>query len=131
MSYRILVVDDYPSAAQISCTLLELLGHVTRSARSGREALVIAAELQPQIGILDLGLPDISGFDVARGLRAALTGPLFLAALTGWAQPADRVRSIAAGFDCHILKPADGAKLRDIVKRAERKLNGGGGQARA
>ena len=121
MSYRILVVDDYPSAAQISCTLLELLGHVTRSARSGREALVIAAELQPQIGILD----------VARGLRAALTGPLFLAALTGWAQPADRVRSIAAGFDCHILKPADGAKLRDIVKRAERKLNGGGGQARA
>jgi CheY-like chemotaxis protein len=125
MSYRILVVDDYPSAAQIACMLLELLGHEARPAKSGREALALAPELAPQIVILDLELPDQSGFEVARALRVELPGPLFLAALTGSAHPEDRARSIAAGFDCHVLKPADGAKLRELVERADRKLSGG------
>lgn len=120
MSHRILVVDDYPSSAAITCTLLELLGHVTRFAHSGREALTLAAELLPDIVILDIGLPDLSGFEVARELRQRFRGqPLFLAALTGWGQPEDRVKAFASGFDMHVLKPADGAKLRNILKQAE------------
>ncbi|MEJ7601585.1 MAG: response regulator [Kofleriaceae bacterium] len=125
-AYRILVVDDYPSSAQITCTLLELLGHVTTSARTGKQALELGGSFQPDLVILDIGLPDISGFDVARALRSAAGNrKLFLAALTGWGQPEDRSRALAAGFDHHVLKPASAAKLRDILRRAELVLSAG------
>lgn len=118
--HRVLIVDDYPDAADVACTLLTMLGHECRSASNGREALEAARTLEPDIALLDIGLPDISGYEVANELRRAYAGkPLYLAAVTGWGSPADRVRAIAAGFDLHVLKPADGRTLRDILRLAE------------
>lgn len=119
--HRILVVDDYRESAEILCTLLESLGHTTRGATSGQAALAIAEVFDPDIAILDLDLPDISGLEVARELRVRFAGkPLYLAALTGSARPEDRERVEAAGIDCHVTKPATTRKLTEIVARAER-----------
>lgn len=119
--HRVLVVDDYPDSAETTCTLLELLGHECRFAVCGQDALVEAARFEPDIAILDLGLPDLSGYDLARELRKRLAGrPLYLAAVTGWGQPEDRARALAAGFDQHFLKPADRAKLSMILELADR-----------
>lgn len=118
--HRVLIVDDYPDAAEIACTLLSLEGHDCRSASSGGDAIAEAREFAPDIAILDIGLPDLSGYEVARVLRE-LAGerPLYIAAITGWGQPADRARAFAAGFDHHVVKPADRTKLREILDRAE------------
>jgi CheY-like chemotaxis protein len=118
--YRILVADDYPSAAQIICTLLTMLGHECRAVDSGAKALEEAKAFQPDVAILDIGLPDISGYDLARELRSMLGAKLFLAAVTGGGRAQDRARALAAGFDHHVLKPADVAKLEDILRRVER-----------
>jgi CheY-like chemotaxis protein len=118
---RVLVVDDYPDAAEVSAMLLELFGHDCRTAMTGEDALVQAAAFDPDIVILDIGLPDISGYDVARTLRAQHRDrPLYLAAVTGWGQPEDRVRALAAGFDVHVLKPTDGPKIQSILSLAVR-----------
>lgn len=117
---RVLIVDDYPDAAETACTLLSLLGHECRFATSGKDALIEAARFEPDVAILDLGLPDLSGFEVARELRRQFADkPLFLAAVTGWGQPEDRARSLAAGFDHHVLKPADRSKLTMIIQLAD------------
>lgn len=119
MTMRILIVDDYPTTAEISSAYFEALGHECRSATSGTEALEVAAIFDPHVVILDIGLPDLSGYDVARALRARANGRrLHLAAVTGWGTSHDRVRAFEAGFDQHILKPADGAKLRSILAAA-------------
>jgi len=116
---RVLVVDDYPDAAETACLLIGMLGHDCRAANSGNEALEEAARFDPEIVILDIGLPDMTGYEVARLLRERANGkPLHLAAVTGWGQPADRVRAYAAGFDQHILKPADAEKLKSILTAA-------------
>ncbi len=116
---RVLIVDDFPDSAEVSAMLLELFGHECRTAITGQDALTQAAAFDPDIVILDIGLPDISGYDVARTLRAqARDRPLYLAAVTGWGQPEDRVRALAAGFDLHVLKPTDGAKIQSILSLA-------------
>lgn len=118
---RVLIVDDYPDSAEISALLLTLYGHDCRIALTGQAALDQAAAFDPDIVILDIGLPDISGYDVAERLRARpRSQPLFLAAVTGWGQPEDRVRALAAGFDLHVLKPTDSDKIRQILTLAER-----------
>lgn len=119
--HRVLVVDDYPDSAETTCTLLAMLGHECRFAVCGKDALTEAARFEPDIAILDLGLPDLSGYELARELRRRLAGkPLYLAAVTGWGQPEDRARALAAGFDQHFLKPADRAKLSMILELADR-----------
>jgi CheY-like chemotaxis protein len=122
---RVLVVDDYPDSAEISSMLLTFYGHECRTAVTGQAALEQAAEFDPDIVILDIGLPDISGYDVARTLRARAGGrALYLAAVTGWGQPQDRVKALAAGFDQHVLKPIDASKILQILKLAtERTVN--------
>jgi len=118
--HRVLVVDDYVDAAEVTCMLLSILGHDCRNAATGGAALDEAARFEPHIVILDIGLPDISGYDVARELRIRAAGrPLYLAAVTGWGQPEDRARALEAGFDQHVLKPTDVAKLRSILTIAE------------
>jgi CheY-like chemotaxis protein len=102
--------------------LLTIYGHECRAARSGQEALEVADEFIPEVVILDIGMPDISGYDVARELRARANAQgrrLHLVALTGWGQPADRTRAFDAGFDQHVIKPADAAKLKQIIRIAE------------
>lgn len=116
---RVLVVDDYPDAADIACMLLTMHGHECRSVTTGQGALDEAARFDPDIVILDIGLPDISGYDVARELRRRAGRAIYIAAVTGWGQPADRLRAFAAGFDQHVLKPTDAVKLRSIVAAAQ------------
>jgi DNA-binding response OmpR family regulator len=116
---RTLVVDDFQDAALVTQMLLEMQGHTCRIAVSGGEALMVATEFDPELVILDLGLPDISGFEVARTLRARWGGkPLYLAAVTGWGDQQTRIRALAAGFDQHVLKPTDTQKLRGIMQSA-------------
>lgn len=118
--HRVLVVDDYPDAAEATCMLFTRLGHFCCSATSGERALDQARTFLPDVVILDLGLPDLSGYEVARTLRERHGRAVYLAALTGWGQPEDRVRAIDAGFDQHILKPATARILRDVIVAAER-----------
>lgn len=119
--FRVLIVDDYPDAAETACMLLTMLGHQCRFATCGKDALIEAARFMPDIAILDIGLPDLSGFAVARELRRQFDGkPLYLAAVTGWGQPEDRAKAFAAGFNHHVLKPADERKLMTILELAAR-----------
>lgn len=114
--HRVLVVDDYPDSAETSSLLLTILGHECRIAHSGSSALDQAAAFDPHIVILDIGLPDMSGYEVARQLRARSNGRrVHLAAVTGWGMPADQLRAFEAGFDQHVLKPTDSAKLKGIL----------------
>ena len=103
---RILVVDDDQDNASILSMLLENDGHDVRVATDGAGALEEARRATPELAILDLGLHDTSGLEVARELRRAAGGaPLVLAALTGWdgADVSEQCRE--AGFDCHLVKP--------------------------
>ena len=125
---RVLVVDDEVDAAYIVSVLIELQGHTCATALTGQDAIAMAATFDPQLAIIDIGLPDLSGFEVARALRAQpREGRLFLAALSGWGSDQDRKAALAAGFDQHITKPADLRKLRDILDRAQRQSVGSRG----
>lgn len=118
---RVLVVDDYHGSVEAARTLLELLGHECRAARTGAEALAMTESFDPQLVVLDLGLPDISGYDVARAIRARNRAPrVYIAALTGWDSSDDRVKSMAAGIDEHVTKPPRIDALQEILRTAAR-----------
>jgi DNA-binding response OmpR family regulator len=119
--HRVLIVDDFPDAAEATDMLFTRLGHSCRCAVSGEHALDQAREFLPDIVILDIGLPDLSGYEVARALRQGHGPGLYLVALTGWGQPEDRRRAIEAGFDQHIVKPATAQTLCELIAAAERR----------
>jgi CheY-like chemotaxis protein len=105
---RVLVVDDNVDAATMLATFLELSGHRTELAYTGADAVAAAARFQPDVLLLDIGLPDITGYEVARQVRALPdVGQATLVAVTGWGQAQDRQRAREAGFDLHLVKPAD------------------------
>lgn len=112
---RILVVDDNVDAAESLALLLELEGHELRTAHSGEAALVVIKEFLPHTVILDIGLPDMSGLEVAKTVRA---DPNFnntmLVALTGWGSEQDKEQTKAAGFDSHLTKPVEIEKLDQL-----------------
>jgi CheY-like chemotaxis protein len=116
---RVLVVDDFPDTARVSCTLLSLLGFETRSALSGASALEEAARFDPHVVLLDLDLPDIHGYDVARTIRKERGQVPYMAAVTGWSRPEKLRAALEAGFDQFVLKPTDGATLQRILQLAE------------
>jgi PAS domain S-box-containing protein len=114
---RVLIVDDNVDAADLLSEALAQLGHATRVAYDGEQALEIAAELHPEIAVLDIGLPGMSGFELADHLRHLTGETPRLIALTGYGQDADRRRSSEAGFDAHLVKPVDlGALVRVIAQ---------------
>jgi CheY-like chemotaxis protein len=118
--YRVLVVDDHPDTAEVLSVLFHMLGHETRCALRGRDALQLAREMDPDLILLDLGLPDITGYEVIRELRADPRGSdRFIAAVTGHARPSDMSRSALEGFDEHIVKPIDISKIRDVLRCAD------------
>jgi CheY-like chemotaxis protein/two-component sensor histidine kinase len=115
---RILVVDDNQDAADILADSLMLLGCEIRVAYDGPSALNIAAEFQPAVALLDIGLPVMDGYELARRLREQQPGPdLRLVAVTGYGQESDRRRSLSAGFDAHLVKPLDFDVLDSLIKR--------------
>jgi CheY-like chemotaxis protein len=117
-SKRVLVVDDNRDAADSLRMLLELDGHKVKTAYDGSDALAAAREFQPEVVLLDLGLPDMSGHDVARRMaQDPLHKDVTLAALTGWGQAEDRARSAEAGFKHHLVKPVQPDELRRVLSR--------------
>jgi signal transduction histidine kinase len=116
MSRRVLVVDDNVDAAESMALLLRVQGHEVRTAYEGRSALDAAAAFRPQVVLLDLGLPQMDGYEVARRLREQLpTNGMALVAVTGYGQDEDRRQTAAAGFDAHLVKPADVTKLGELL----------------
>jgi CheY-like chemotaxis protein len=106
--HRILVVDDNQDAADSLAMLLQQAGHLTRTVYNGEDALTASREFQPRVVCLDIGLPDTSGYEVAKILRReASASDLTLVALTGWGAEEDRAKARAAGFDVHLTKPVD------------------------
>jgi PAS domain S-box-containing protein len=105
---RVVLVDDNADAAASLSLLLQLAGHITEVAHTGPEALRLVAEFKPDIVLLDLGLPGMNGYEVARAIRARPElGRPFLVAVTGWGAPEDRLKSKEAGLDEHLTKPVD------------------------
>lgn len=114
--FRILVVDDYPAGAESLKMLLQEEGHEVETAESGMEALEKAEKFRPQIVLLDIGLPDLSGYEVAKRLRELpQTRNALLIALTGYGQSKDMELSQSTGFDHHLLKPVDFDKLLALL----------------
>lgn len=120
-SLRVLVVDDNLDQAQSAALLLRASGHEVQVAFSGTTALEVALEFQPNVVLLDIGLPEMDGYEVARHLRQnPQTKHVRLVALTGYGQDTDRQRSAAAGFDAHLVKPVDPRKLEGILSNVGR-----------
>ena len=115
---RVLIVDDNRDSADSLALLLEIEGHEIATAYTAHEALERAQSLKPQVILLDIGLPEINGYEIARRLRQMrdLDG-VCLIALSGYGQAEDRHRAHSAGFDDHLIKPADLAKLRSAIAR--------------
>ncbi len=115
-SRRILIVDDNVDAANSLSELLKMDGHETRPVFSAEEALSLADAFNPEIVLLDIGLPRMDGYEVARRLRLSpLHGRTTLIALTGYGQQEDLDRAQAAGFDAHLVKPVDLAALTKLL----------------
>jgi PAS domain S-box-containing protein len=112
---RILVIDDNRDAADSLATLLTMSGHEVRSAYDGQTGIDTAQDFRPDVVLLDIGLPKLNGYEVAKRIRAQRGKDVLLVALTGWGQDEDRKRSMAAGFDHHLLKPIDFADLFELL----------------
>jgi len=113
----VLVADDNEDAAWGVAKLLEISGYRTVTAAGGRRALQLAAELRPAVVLLDVGMPDMDGHEVARRLRAMDGGQsLVLLAMTGWGQESDVRRSLQAGFDTHLTKPVDPDQVAKLIE---------------
>jgi PAS domain S-box-containing protein len=117
-SRRILVVDDNRDSATTCGAFLESCGHDVQVTFSGRSALAIAEDFRPHVVILDIGMPELDGYEVARRLRARpWADSCQLIAVTGWGQGKDKELASAAGFDLHLTKPVDPAALEPLLAR--------------
>lgn len=115
-AYKIVVADDNRDAAGSLAVLLELAGHSVRVAYGGAEAIRTIEQFRPHAALVDIGMPDLDGYEVARSLRGSPAGrDLVLFALTGWGQQSDRERAIEAGFDRHMTKPVDPRHLQEAL----------------
>jgi signal transduction histidine kinase/CheY-like chemotaxis protein len=116
-SRKVLVVDDTPDAAASLAEVLRLRGHEVRVAGGGSAALEVVREFRPDVAFLDIGMPGMSGYELAGRLRGDLGG-VVLVAVTGWGQDEDRRRAKEAGFDHHLTKPADPKDVQAVLERA-------------
>jgi CheY-like chemotaxis protein len=116
---RILVADDSGDTLESLAMLLTLEGHSVYTASDGQQTLERAEQHRPDIALLDIGMPGLDGYEVARRIRAQPWGKhITLVALTGWGQESDRARSRDAGFDTHLVKPVDLDLLMELLARA-------------
>ena len=115
-SRRVLIIEDNDDTRQMLHAALELSGHVVREARDGATGLALAGEARPDVALIDIGLPDFDGYEVARRLRAAPEGRrMGLIALTGYGQAEDQQRAYDAGFDAHLTKPVAPEQLKHVM----------------
>jgi PAS domain S-box-containing protein len=116
-SLKILVADDNADAAESLSVLLEMVGHDVHVAGDGEEALEVARTVRPDLALLDIGMPKLNGYELARKLRAEHPREPVLVAITGWGQRDDLRRAAAAGFDFHLVKPVDPDELIKLITR--------------
>jgi CheY-like chemotaxis protein len=121
---RILIVEDHQDGATAEAALLRLFGHTVQIARTGIEGLEAARAEKPDVVLLDIGLPKMNGYDVARQLVNERTNgcPLVIA-VTGYGQEADRQRSAEAGIDLHLLKPVDHEQLVSTLREFQKSIH--------
>lgn len=113
---QVCVVDDNIDAAESLSLLFEAEGYAVHTAHNGLEGLAMAREVRPFLAILDIGMPGMSGYELAARLRGEFGDAIRLIAVTGWGQPNDVERALAAGFDNHFTKPADPGILLSLVR---------------
>lgn len=118
MRLRVLVTDDNRDNADSCAMLLQLSGHEVRTAYSGQEALTLGADFVPQLALIDISMPNMDGYEVARQIRASQWGrQLVLVAVTGWGQDADKQMAEGAGFNHHLTKPFDIETLNPLLAK--------------
>jgi PAS domain S-box-containing protein len=118
---RILIADDNRDAAESLAVLLRMDGHQVTLAHSGRDALATFNALLPEVAVLDIGMPELDGYEVARQVRQQSLGrSVTLIAVTGWGQEADKARALAAGFNHHFTKPVEPDQLSRLLKSEHR-----------
>jgi CheY-like chemotaxis protein len=116
---RVLIIDDNVDAAETLAAVVSALGGVAQTAYDGRSGLEYVQTFRPDVILLDIGMPDMDGYDTCRHVRAVPIGQsIFIVAVTGWGQPQDRERALANGFDAHFTKPADPRVLAAILAEA-------------
>jgi signal transduction histidine kinase len=129
---RILIADDNVDSATSWSALIEDSGHQVVTAYDGLSALEAAVEFRPQVALLDIGMPRLDGYELARRIRATDWGrEVMLVAITGWGQAKDRAMAYEAGFDEHFTKPLDPSQLARTLRNASRRLNDAGSGAAA
>jgi len=112
---RILVVDDNVDAATSLAQLMRAMGHEVFVAHEGRSALSDLSRIRPDMALLDIAMPDMSGYELAREIRSRMGSAVRIVALSGFGLPEDRARALEAGFDQHLVKPADVAFLKSLL----------------
>lgn len=116
---RVLVIDDNEDIRESVAAVITLLGHEVITAGDGEVGMQSGCAFLPDLVLMDVGLPGLSGYEVVKLMRAEPWGQrAVLAAMTGWAQEADRQKATAAGFDVHVPKPVDLRTLRELIARA-------------
>jgi CheY-like chemotaxis protein len=115
LSRRVLVIEDNADSRQSLQMLFGLWGHQVEVAEDGVSGVRKALDWQPEVAVVDIGLPLLDGYQVARRVRAALRDKVFLIALTGYCKPEDRRQALDAGFDVHLKKPADLDELSRLL----------------
>ena len=113
--YRVLVVDDNADAAESLAAVVEMLGHLVEIAYDGPTAIEKARTHRPNVVLCDIGLPGMSGYEVAKALRAHDDHHMQIVAVSGYAQPEDVQRAVEAGFDRHLAKPVDLAEIERLL----------------
>ncbi len=123
---RVLIVEDNPDAAEMLDMVVSRLGHVTRLAHDGATAVAFASQFVPDVIFLDIGLPVMDGYAVARTVRdQPELRHVYIAAVTGWGQEEDRRKAREAGFDSHFTKPLSPAALEDVLDTVARRMTSG------
>lgn len=113
---RIIVADDNEDSAESFAMLLSFSGHEVRIVHDGASALDAVRDFRPDVAFLDIGMPGLTGYEVAQAVRAEPWGrEVTLIAVTGWGQPDDRQRARTAGFDRHLIKPIDPAEVDRLL----------------
>ena len=115
---RVLIADDDRDSALTLSTLLELEGYAVRTVHGGQEALDAARDFRPDVALLDIGMPKITGYEAARRLRLRYGNDCpVLIAITGWKQASDKILASLAGFDHHVAKPYEPAQLIELLSK--------------
>lgn len=116
-----MVVDDNQAAAETLTAMLRLAGNDVRTAKDGVECIEMALNFRPEVILMDLGMPNMNGYEAARHIRQQeWGGEMLLVALTGWGQDRDRANTSEAGFDRHLIKPVEPSALADLFRDVSR-----------